>query len=358
MTLHFRQGFDAYDITIANGSLLKASEVFDLSRKVLVVTGEGVPQQYAAAVLAQCPEGYLLTLPEGEQHKTLDSVEQILATLLEHGFTRSDAIVAVGGGVIGDTAGFAAACYMRGIKWYNVPTTLLSQADSSVGGKTGVNLHGVKNIVGAFHQPSGVLIDPDTLNTLSPRLFAEGLAEIIKVAATHDAELFRLLEQADELRPIMSVVIAAAVRIKIAVVEADPQEHGLRAVLNFGHTIGHALEGASNRLATTIPRSCGVKPAAPEKTRPAEFYHGEAVAVGMLYMAEGEAKERIEKLLQKYGLPTEDNFRTEDLLTYALHDKKMKGGKVKLVRVNEIGSFRFQEAGPEELRTIIQARKQ
>ena len=253
MTLHFRQGADAYDITIARGALSQAGELFKLDRKVLVVTGEGVPPQYADTLLSQCSEGFLLTVPEGEANKTLASVELILEALLEHGFTRSDAVVAVGGGVVGDTAGFAAACYMRGIDWYNVPTTLLSQADSSVGGKTGVNLHGVKNIVGAFRQPAGVLIDPDTLDTLSPRLFSEGLAEIIKMAATSDAELFRLLESADDIRPIMEVVLAAALCIKIAVVEADPTEHGLRAVLNFGHTIGHPLEGAANRLTTTIP---------------------------------------------------------------------------------------------------------
>jgi len=382
MTLHYRQGSDSYDIIIARGILSRAGEFFDLRRKVLVVTGEEVPEQYAAAVLAQCPEGHLLTIPEGEANKTLESVKLILTALLEHGFTRGDAVIAVGGGVIGDTAGFAAACYMRGINWYNVPTTLLSQADSSVGGKTGVNLNGVKNIVGAFRQPSGVLIDPETLDTLSPRLFSEGMAEIIKMAATCDAEFFRLLETADSLRPIMEVILAAALRIKIAVVEADPQECGIRAVLNFGHTVGHALEGMANRLTTTIPLhpqgTRGRNPLNPSvghegllnplegvaadsgckksKITPG-YYHGEAVAIGMLYMSEGEARDRLKALLVKYGLPTEDNCGVDELIKYALHDKKMKGGKIKLVKLDEIGSFRFEEAGPEELRTIIQARK-
>ena len=237
---------------------------------------------------------------------------------------------------------------MRGIDWYNVPTTLLSQADSSVGGKTGVNLHGVKNIAGAFHQPSGVLIDPDTLDTISPRLFSEGLAEIIKMAATSDAALFQLLETAPDLRPLMEQVLTSALSIKIHVVSQDPTEKNLRAVLNFGHTIGHAIEAA-----------CGTKSSGNNfsEVEQKAFYHGEAVAVGMLYMAEGEANTRVEKLLKKYGLPTTDPYTTEQLMAFAAHDKKRRGGTIKLVRVSEIGSFRFQEATEDDLRDIIQARK-
>lgn len=335
MVLHFRQGVCAYDITVARGALSRAAELFDLKRKVLIVTGEGVPKQYAEAVLAQCENGQLLIMPEGEANKSLATVELILSALLDHGFTRGDAVVAVGGGVVGDTAGFAAASYMRGIDWYNVPTTLLSQADSSVGGKTGVNFHGIKNIVGAFHNPSGVLIDPDVLDTLNPRFFAEGLAEIIKMAATSDAELFATLEEASDLHPIMEQIIASALSIKLRVVTEDPTEKGLRAVLNFGHTIGHAIEAAAA----------------------AEFYHGEAVAIGMMYTSSGDAKNRIEKLLKKYGLPMEDSFSVDELMKYVAHDKKKRGEKVKLVKVDQIGSFRFEETCPEELRTIIEARK-
>ncbi|MBR5905299.1 MAG: iron-containing alcohol dehydrogenase [Bacteroidales bacterium] len=453
MTLQYNNEAVSYKITIAPGALAQAGELLCLQRKVLVVTDKGVPSQYAEAVLAQCPEGYLLVLDGGEENKSLDSVRQILAALLEHGFTRKDAVVAVGGGVVGDTAGFAASCYMRGIDWYNVPTTLLSQVDSSVGGKTGVNFQGIKNIVGAFHHPSGVIIDTRTLDTLSPRLFAEGLAEVIKMAATSDAALFRLLEDTDDLRPIMEQVISAALSIKLRVVTEDPTEHGLRAVLNFGHTIGHAIEAAagcstsrelppedfaslipptpdgagpshlSEMLAPPVvpqgtsalrgghgrPRSpeaipaavshtaadnSGVVPQAPVsvstlghvrgrgpqaersgRDEPAlrakisgaeapvgiqnggSIYHGEAIAIGMLYMATGEAKERIEGLLKKYGLPTEDPFSVDELMEFAAHDKKRSGKTVKLVKVDQIGSFRFEEAGPEELRSIIQARK-
>ena len=388
MTLRYSNEAISYAITIAPGALAQAGELFALRRKVLVVTGKCVPRQYAETILSQCGEGFLLVIPEGESNKTLASVELILSTLLEHGFTRGDALVAVGGGVVGDTVGFAAACYMRGIDWYNVPTTLLSQVDSSVGGKTGVNLHGVKNIVGAFHHPSGVLIDTRALDTLSPRLFSEGLAEVIKMAATSDAALFRLLEDTTDVRSILPDVIASALRIKISVVESDPTEHGLRAVLNFGHTIGHAIEAAAaadnSGVVPQAPvsvstlghvrgrgpqaeRSGRDEPALRAKISGAEapvgiqnggsFYHGEAVAIGMMYTSSGEAKERIERVLKKYGLPTEDGFGVEELMEYAAHDKKKREGKVKLVKVDEIGSFRFEEAGPEELRSIIQARK-
>ena len=448
MTLRYSNEAISYDITIVPGALAQAGDLFCLQRKVLVVTDKGVPEKYSAAVLAQCGEGWLLTLEGGEEHKSIDSVQLILSALTEHGFTRGDALVAVGGGVVGDTVGFAAACYMRGIDWYNVPTTLLSQVDSSVGGKTGVNFHGIKNLVGAFHHPSGVLIDTLTVDTLCPRLFAEGLAEVIKMAATSDAALFETLESTTDIRSILPDVIASALRIKISVVEADPTEHGLRAVLNFGHTIGHAIEAAvcstsrelppkdfASLIPPTVcfqsvseqapsvlsqpagpshsrghgrPRSSEATPAAvshtaadnsgtgplapvsvstlghvrgrgpqakrsgrdepalrakisgamaPEGTDSGRIYHGEAVAVGMLYMAEGEAKKRIGKVLKKYGLPTEDPFSTDELMEFASHDKKKRGGKVKLVKVNEIGSFRFEEAGPEELRQIIQARK-
>ena len=400
MTLRYSNEAISYSITIAPGALAQAGKLFALERKVLVVTGEGVPRQYAEAVLAQCCEGHLLVIPEGESNKTLNSVELILGALLEHGFTRGDALVAVGGGVVGDTVGFAAACYMRGIDWYNVPTTLLSQVDSSVGGKTGVNLHGVKNIVGAFHHPCGVIIDTRTLDTLSPRLFSEGLAEVIKMAATSDAALFKTLEQTNDIRSILPDIITSALRIKISVVESDPTEHGLRAVLNFGHTVGHAIEAAGQAqtraasVSTVAADNSGVAPQAPVsvstlghvrgrgpqaersgRDEPAlrakisgaeapegiqnggSFYHGEAVAIGMMFMSSGEALERIEKVLKKYGLPTEDSFSVDELMEFASHDKKKRGGKVKLVKVDEIGSFRFEEAGPEELRQIIEARK-
>ena len=380
MTLQFRGAGAAYAVTVGRDILSTAGSLFNLRRKVLVVTDDGVPEQYAAAILDQCAEGCLLVLRQGEEGKSLQNVERVLGELLDRGFTRGDAVVAVGGGMTGDLAGFAAACFMRGIEYYNVPTTLLSQVDSSVGGKTAVNFGGVKNVVGAFHHPSGVLVDTATLDTLSPRLFAEGLSEVIKMAATGDAALFRLLENAGDLQPLMPEIIAAALRYKISVVEQDPLETGLRAVLNFGHTIGHAIEAASVPERGTVSGNHG-RPWPCEREGPTSvaqwegwseaevsgsstplrngmYYHGEAVAVGMLYMAEGEARERIRALLQKFGLPTADPFTPAQLMTYVLHDKKLIEGRIKTVRVSEIGSFRFEEADAEAIENIIRQFKQ
>ncbi|MBR4809355.1 MAG: 3-dehydroquinate synthase [Bacteroidales bacterium] len=335
MTLRFNSSASAYDIHIGKGILKDAPKLLDLNRKVLIVTDEGVPPQYAATVLALCPDGSVLTVPGGEAGKTIDGARLILEALLERRFTRGDAVVAVGGGVVGDMAGFAAAAYMRGIDYYNVPTTLLSQVDSSVGGKTAVNLGGVKNVVGAFHQPSGVLIDTATLDTLSPRLYAEGLAELVKMAATSDAALFARLEACSDVRSCIESFIADALCIKIDVVQQDPSEKGLRAVLNFGHTVGHAIEAAGQ----------------------GRWYHGEAVAMGMLYMSSGEARERLEALLQRFGLPVKDDLDTDTLMRYAASDKKKSAEGFKIVQVSGIGSYKFMTVSAEQLRDIISLRK-
>ncbi|MBR3936018.1 MAG: 3-dehydroquinate synthase, partial [Oscillospiraceae bacterium] len=165
-----------YDITIERGVLKRAGEIINLDRRVLIVTDSGVPEEYAKTVADQCKAPFVITVPMGEESKSLGTFEKLCAAMLEHGFDRSDCVVAVGGGVVGDLSGFAAASYMRGIDFYNIPTTVLSQVDSSVGGKTAVNFGKIKNIIGAFYQPKAVLIDPDTLKTLSERHFSNGLA--------------------------------------------------------------------------------------------------------------------------------------------------------------------------------------
>ncbi len=401
MTLRYRSAGLSYDITIGTGILDDAGKFFALDRKVLVITDEGVPPQYADAVLRQCPDASLLVIPQGEGAKSFATLQTILSALQERGFTRRDAIVAVGGGVVGDVSGFAAACYQRGIDYYNVPTTLLSQVDSSVGGKTAVNFNGIKNLVGAFHHPSGVLIDSAVLDTLPPRLFAEGLAEVIKMAATCSEPLFRRLEEVTDIKPVLPEIIASALQIKLDIVTRDPGEKGLRAVLNFGHTIGHAVESASQERdtfkRTTIPTMClrstpsdggrtadtpgcvaarghvngrgpslatggtseakhpGVSAALPLDG--GTFYHGEAVAVGMLYTSEGEARQRIEQLLLKYGLPVTDPFTAADLHHYALSDKKRNAAATRIVTVSTIGTYNFRSLTDTELLQLIQARK-
>ena len=197
MSLRVNLGVNSYDIVIERGCLKKAGDHLSLQRKVLIVRDSGVPLQYAQALASACKEPVICTIGQGEEHKTLQSYEMLLARMLSCGFTRKDCVAAVGGGICGDLAGFAAASYMRGIDFYNIPTTVLSQVDSSIGGKTAVNLNGIKNAVGAFYQPRKVLIDADVLKTLPRRQVSAGLAEALKMAVTFDEDLFRLFEEGD-----------------------------------------------------------------------------------------------------------------------------------------------------------------
>ena len=317
----------SYNIFLECGALKKAGELLRLDRKVLVVTDDGVPAEYAAAVAGQCGEPVVVTLPHGEASKSFDQLQRLLSAMLDASFTRGDCVAAVGGGVVGDLSGFAASCYMRGIEFYNIPTTLLSQVDSSIGGKTAVDFHGVKNAVGAFCQPKGVLIDPSTLDTLEPRQLRAGLAESIKMAATSDADLFGLLERSEDLRADLPEIIRRSLCIKRDVVEQDPEEKGLRRVLNFGHTLGHAVESF----------------------RAGELLHGECVALGIPPMCARTARERIVRVLRKYGLDSRIAERPDQLLPYLLHDKKRLSDGIRVVIVDEIGSFRFQNLTPGEI---------
>ncbi|MBR4842818.1 MAG: 3-dehydroquinate synthase [Bacteroidaceae bacterium] len=335
MVQHFHSGTIDYDIVIERGALRHIGDRIDLDRRIMVVTDSGVPQQYVQSVLSQCPQGSLFTFKAGEASKNISTFTAILQSLLDNGFTRSDAVIAVGGGVTGDTAGFAAACYMRGIDFYNIPTTLLSQVDSSVGGKTAVDFGGVKNPIGAFHHPRAVIIDPDTLRTLDTRLIHEGLVEAIKMAATCDSTLFTLIESAADLNACIDEVIFKAIDIKRRIVQDDPQESGLRRVLNFGHTVGHAIESI----------------------REGELLHGECVAIGMMYMSGGEARSRIENLLKRYGLPVTDDTDPSILLSGILHDKKKSGDTVTVVYVDTIGNYSFRKVSTAELAECLKNRK-
>ncbi len=320
-----------YDITLARGALRLAGECFDLDRKVLVVTDTGVPKAYALAVATQCREAHIVTIEMGEASKNFENYQKLLKVMLEASFTRHDCVVAVGGGVVGDLSGFAAASFMRGIDFYNIPTTLLSQVDSSIGGKVAIDFEGVKNIVGAFYQPKGVLIDPDLLATLDKRQMSAGLAEAIKMAATSDAKLFALFETAGKLDDILEIIIERSLLVKRAVVEKDPEEKGLRKVLNFGHTLGHAIE--SHHMGKLL--------------------HGECVALGMLPMCSAEVRARLEKVLKKCKLPTKVKSDKEKLLAYAMHDKKAEDDGISVVFVDKIGHFEFRKVRPDDLEKLI-----
>lgn len=316
-----------YDIVLEPGAIKNAGELLNLNRRVLVVTDSGVPAQYAETVAAQCSEAVIVTIPQGEHSKCFDEFRHLLSEMLDKSFTRGDCVVAVGGGVVGDLSGFAASCYMRGVDFYNIPTTLLSQVDSSIGGKTAIDFGGVKNIVGAFYQPKKVIIDPEVLETLSRRQLMAGLAEAIKMAATNDAELFELIENSADLTADLPQIIYRALMIKKSVVEQDPRETGLRKVLNFGHTIGHAVESFSA----------------------GKLLHGECVALGMIPMSGDNAEARIKSVLEKYGLPSKIGQSAEELMPFLKHDKKMASDGIAAVIVDEIGSFRLCRMSADEI---------
>ena len=322
----------SYDITLERGVLHKAGTILKLDRRVLIVTDSGVPREYAEAVAAQCKEPVIACIPQGEGSKTLANFESLCRELLRHHFSRTDCVVAVGGGVVGDLAGFVAASFMRGIDFYNIPTTVLSQVDSSIGGKVAVDLDGIKNILGAFYQPKAVLVDPDVLKTLPPRQIANGLAEAVKMALTFDATLFGLFETADPMENL-DAIIAASLRSKQRVVEQDEREAGLRRVLNFGHTIGHAIE--------TVEGLSGL-------------YHGECVVLGMLPMCSDSVKERLTAVLKKLDLPTVWQGDPAAICEAAFHDKKFAGGQVTVVTVPQAGEYRLESWTPDQLRQRIE----
>ncbi len=325
-------GDRAYDIVLEAGCLRRAGEWLSLDRKVLIVTDSGVPASYAATVAAQCREAVTVTVPCGEESKSLARFEELCRTMLAHEFTRTDCVVAVGGGVVGDLAGFAAAGYMRGIDFYNIPTTVLSQVDSSVGGKVAVNLDGVKNIVGAFHQPKRVLIDPDTLQTLDVRQIANGLSEAVKMALTFDETLFALFETDDPIENI-ETVIARSLELKAAVVEKDETEQGLRKVLNFGHTIGHGIESVAGL---------------------GGLYHGECVALGMLPMCSDAVRVRLLNVLEKLGLPTALDYPFERVWEALCHDKKRQGDRYTVVYVDRVGTYRLETMAADTLKKRVE----
>lgn len=313
-------GEDSYDIVVERGILNSAAEQLNLQRRVLIVTDTGVPTRYSQTIASMCKESVICTVEQGEGSKSLEAFGKLLKAMLDHGFSRKDCVVAVGGGVVGDLAGFAASAYMRGIDFYNIPTTLLSQIDSSIGGKTAINFGGVKNIVGAFYQPKKVLIDPELLSTLPPRQISNGLAEAVKMALTSDKELFDIFENKDIYENIDEIIVRS-LNIKKCVVEEDEKESGLRKILNFGHTVGHGIESSEGM---------------------SELYHGECVALGMIPMCGENIRSRVIEVLKKCNLYRTLKYDWEKITEAAFHDKKADGSTVTVTTVDEVGSFEMK----------------
>lgn len=315
---------NGYDIVVERGIIKEAAQHLNLNRRVLVVTDSGVPESYAKTVASQCKEPVICTVQSGEGSKSLETFGKLLQKMLDNNFSRKDCVVAVGGGVVGDLAGFAASAYMRGIDFYNIPTTLLSQIDSSIGGKTAINFGGMKNIVGAFYQPKKVLIDPELLNTLPQRQISNGLAEAIKMSLTSDKELFDIFENKD-INSNIDEIIIRSLNIKKDVVEQDEKEAHLRKILNFGHTVGHGIESSH------------------------ELYHGECVAIGMIPMCAENIRQRVIEVLKKCNLYNIPEFDWDAIKEAAFHDKKADGDTVTVTMVSDIGCFEIKTMKCDEV---------
>lgn len=345
-TVHVDTG-KPYDIFIERGILDSCGEYIkklSAAQKAVLVTDTNVAPHYQWRVLNSLAQQDIRVkthvFPAGEESKHLDTISGIYNTLADFQMTRKDIIVALGGGVCGDMAGFAAATYLRGIDFIQLPTSLLAQVDSSVGGKTGVDLPQGKNLVGAFHQPIAVLIDPETLKTLPDGFIADGMAEVIKYGCIKDAPFFKELEKGDALNRI-DEVIEICVSIKRDVVSRDEREAGERMLLNFGHTLGHAIEKLNGFTGVT---------------------HGMAVAIGMVLIAKAGEKhgiteagtaERIASLCKAYHLPTETDFSFTELANAAMGDKKTAGGNINLVLLNKIGESLIRKTPLTELNDFI-----
>ena len=320
-----------YEILIEKGIMQNCGSYIKKvsnAKKVCVITDSNVAPLYLdRAVSSLEKEGYTVCsfiFTAGENSKTTATIVEMVEFLAQNGLTRKDLVVALGGGVCGDMAGFAAAIYLRGIDFVQIPTTLLSQVDSSVGGKTGVDLPQGKNLCGAFHQPVLVLIDPLALNTLPDHFFSDGMGEVIKSGCIKSAHLFEKIENED-VKENIEEIIFDCVDIKRGVVERDEKEQGERALLNFGHTIGHGIE--------KLYDFSGIS-------------HGEAVGIGMLMICKiGEREgltekgtaERIKSVLEKYNMKTSDEHSVEDIIEAMQHDKKKTSTGINFVMLKTIG---------------------
>lgn len=339
---------EAYSIAISPGSLGELGErmtSLNLGKKVLVVSNPAIFKFYGESAIASLEaagfEVFTHFIPAGERYKTLNSIQKLYDTALKHRLERTSTLVALGGGVIGDMTGFAAATWLRGINFVQVPTSLLAMVDASIGGKTGVNHPQGKNLIGAFYQPKLVLIDPQVLKTLPAREFRAGMAEVIKYGVIWDADLFSKLEAAKRIdsyryvsEELLQTILTRSCQAKAHVVSKDEKEAGLRAILNYGHTLGHAIESLTGyRLVN----------------------HGEAVAIGMvaageialkMAMWQTEEAQRQKALIEKAGLPTQIPATVDpDAILEALQsDKKVKSGKVRFVLPTQIGAVTITDA--------------
>lgn len=316
-----------YDIYFERGLTDHLKDYINDDHMTMIISDSGVPSSLQQKVFNQFKNAYLMVVEMGEQSKGFETFEMILKDMLKKGFSRKDRVIALGGGVVGDLSGFVAASYMRGIEFINIPTTTLSQIDSSIGGKVAINVEGYKNSVGAFYQPSLVIIDPNVLDTLTKRHFNNGLVEAVKAGLIYDKSLFEDFEQ--ETLDVDKIIYKSLL-VKKYVVEQDETEQGLRKILNFGHTIGHAYETYYHLK---------------------DYYHGECVALGIMSILEDEdIKNRTKKIFERLNVPTSCDADMTEVFNHLKKDKKADHTTVDLVKVYEIGKSVVEKETLEEVR--------
>lgn len=331
MELEVKTGISAYKIVIQKGGLNNLKDYLDIKGKVMIISDDGVPNKYVNIVQNQFDNVIVHIIKQGEESKSIANFIAIHKDLLEHNFTRNDVLIALGGGVVGDLTGFVASTYKRGIKYIQIPTTTLSQIDSSIGGKTAIDLDEYKNVVGTFYQPSFVLIDINVLETLPKRHFYNGLVEALKIGLTFDKDLVSLFEK-ENFEEDIENIIARAVYLKKLVVEQDEKEQNIRKVLNFGHTIGHGIESSNF----------------------GKLLHGECVAKGMLYFITSQKiYEKVEEILGKMQIISNYRIDTSEIMHFIKNDKKTNGDKISVTFVDEIGKYRIESISFEEIERLV-----
>ena len=318
-----------YSIYLERGILGKAKEVIGREGRVFIVSDDGVPEKWRKLLHEQYPEAGMFVFKNGEASKNFDTLQEILKAMQEAHVSRKDTVIALGGGVVGDMAGFASAIYMRGVSYINIPTTSLSQIDSSIGGKTAIDFNGVKNSVGAFWQPDMVLVDPETLSTLSQRHFHNGLAEAVKEGLIRDPALFSIFEKDDYAQHIDEIILRC-LNIKKQIVENDENETGERKLLNFGHTYGHGFEAYFGMNG---------------------FYHGECVGLGMLTILDNQQiRTRLKAVLERLHLPVHCEYDPDAVFALMKNDKKADHDHISIVQVDEIGKGYIEDWPLEKIR--------
>ena len=322
MKMNVSTSQNTYAIYMEHGLLYHVCEKIQDAGHPFLVSDSGVPQQWRDALSRQYPDAHMHVIEQGERSKTLEVCGEILEDMLQHDISRHDLIIALGGGVVTDIAGFAASIYMRGIRYVNIPTTSLAQIDSSIGGKTAVDLAGIKNSVGSFWQPEMVLIDPDVLTTLPKRHLNNGLLEAVKAGMIKDPKLFELFESDDYMNHL-DEIIERSLQVKRKIVEADEREAGERKLLNFGHTFGHAYESYYKLN---------------------QYYHGECVGMGMMtILNDADIKKRLQAVLERLQAPLKCAADPEAVVELIHKDKKADHDTIQVVEVNKIGYAELQK---------------